>query len=97
MNYTAYTDYVTNGQMHVYLIASSIKIITKHNVFAICTDSSQPGWFHVDTYMCVFGLWFADTPATKILAHDDTSQIAKYVTFYAWTNRLTHFLSVIFQ
>ena len=55
MNCTAYTDYVTNGQMHVYLIASSIKIITKYNVFIICTDSSQPEWFHVDTYMCVLG------------------------------------------
>ena len=26
-----------------------------------CTDSSQPGWFHVETYMCVLGLWYANT------------------------------------
>ena len=36
----------TNGQMHVCLIASLVKIITK-----LCTNSSQPGWFHVETCM----------------------------------------------
>ena len=36
------------GQKHIYFIASSIKIINKHNVLP-CTDSNQPGWFHVDT------------------------------------------------
>ena len=44
-------------QMHVCLIASFVKIITKH--FAIVYDvydSSQPGWFHVKTYMRVLGL-----------------------------------------
>ena len=30
------------------------------------TNSSQPGWFHAETYMCVLGLWFANTGATKI-------------------------------
>ena len=24
-----------------------------------CTDSSQPGWFHVETHMHVLGLWYA--------------------------------------
>ena len=54
MNFTAYVYllYHVNGQMHVYLIASSIKIIKKRNVF-LCINSSQPGWFHVKTYMHV--------------------------------------------
>ena len=44
MNFTACTYYVchTNGQMHVCLIVSSIKIVNKRNVLP-CTDSSQPG------------------------------------------------------
>ena len=34
-NVQAYLLCHANGQMHVYLIALSIKIITKHNVFAV--------------------------------------------------------------
>ena len=50
INCMAYTYYVTyNGQIHVCLIASLIKIIIKHNVL-LCTNSSQLGWFHVETY-----------------------------------------------
>ena len=47
-----------NGQVHVCLIASSIKIINKCNVLPY-TDSSQPRWFHIETYMYVLGLWFS--------------------------------------
>ena len=37
----------------VQVIASSVKIITKRlaSALLLCTDSSQPGWFHVETYM----------------------------------------------
>ena len=50
MNCMCYTYYVhhANGHIHVCLIASSVKIIDKCNVL-LCTDSSQPGWFHVET------------------------------------------------
>ena len=54
-----------NGQIHVYFIASSIKIITKHNV--PCTNSSQPKLFHIKTDMHDLGLWFANTAAAKII------------------------------
>ena len=55
-----------NGQMHMYMIASSVKIISKRNVFAMYQLKS-PGWFHVETYMHVLSLWFADTAAAKIV------------------------------
>ena len=51
--------------VHVCLIASSIKIITKYDV-AEYTDSSQQEWFHVETYMHVLGLWFSNTANAKI-------------------------------
>ena len=54
----------TNGQFQVYLIASSIKILA---MFLLCTNSSQPEWFHVKTYMDILGLWFANTGALKIV------------------------------
>ena len=31
-----------------------------------CTNSSQQGWLHVETYMHVSVLWFANTAAAKI-------------------------------
>ena len=62
--YGLYLLHHANGQMHVYLVASSVKIITKHVLS--CTDSSQLGWFYVETYMTVLGLWFANTVAAKI-------------------------------
>ena len=58
MNYMAYSYLLchANGQMHVYLIASSVKIIIKCN-FLPLTDSSQPGGcFHIETYIHVLGL-----------------------------------------
>ena len=27
----------------------------------LCTDSSQPEWFHIETYMRILGLWYANT------------------------------------
>ena len=42
----------TNGQMHMCMITSSIKIIINAMLLSY-TDSSQPGWFYVDTYVCV--------------------------------------------
>ena len=59
-------------------IASSIKIIT------------TPGWFHNETYMCVLGLWFAITAATKIIlkwCHDyETCSIfcLNKIDLHAW-------------
>ena len=54
--YGLYLLHHINGQMHVCLIASSIKIITK------CVAAVyQPGWFHVETYMHVLGLQLANT------------------------------------
>ena len=47
------------------------------------------------TYVCVLGLWFANTAAAKSLSSThmmiDWQIITKYVTFYAWTNRFRHF------
>ena len=36
------------------------------STYLLCTDSSQPGLFHVETYMRILGLWFANTIAAKI-------------------------------
>ena len=57
-----------NSQIHLYVIASSIKIFNRHNVLS-CPDSSQPGWFHIERYnnMCVLGLLIFIT-ATAIIA-----------------------------
>ena len=57
MNCTAFTYYVTlaNGQTHVCLIASSVKIITIKRI-AVMYGFKSPGWFHVETYMHVLGL-----------------------------------------
>ena len=79
-----------NGQKHIYLIASSIKIIYKSNVL-LCTDSNQPKWFHVETYLCILGLRFADTAASKIIIkhlYDDRlvdcfCHVLIHITFYA--------------
>ena len=57
MNCTDYTYYVM-----LMVIASSIKIILPSELLP-CTGSSQPGWFHVETYMHVLGLYFANTAA----------------------------------
>ena len=35
------------------------------SAFLLCIDSSQPGWFHIETYLHVLGLWFANTAVAK--------------------------------
>ena len=57
-----------NGLMHMYLIASSVKIITECN-FCPCAESSQPEWFHIETYIRVLQLWFANTAAAAAAAN----------------------------
>ena len=52
--------------MHMYLIASSIKIINKCNVLP-CKDLSQPGLFHIETCISALGLWLDNTVAAKII------------------------------
>ena len=59
--YSLYLPHHTNGQMH-----SSIKIITKRNVF-LCTNSNHPRWLYVEIYMHVIGLWLANTATAKIV------------------------------
>ena len=54
MNCMTYTHIF--GQVHVYLIASSVKILP--SMLLPCTKSDQPGWcvFYVESYMHVLGL-----------------------------------------
>ena len=52
--YSFYLLRHANGQMHVCLIASSIKIITKR--IAVVYRFKSARWFHVETYMRVLGL-----------------------------------------
>ena len=65
INCMAYTDYVMlmanytcTGLHHL------LKLLPR--ALLLCTDSSQPQWFHVETYMRVLGLWFANTAAAII-------------------------------
>ena len=49
-----------NGQTHVCLIASSVKIIAIKHI-AVVYGFKSPGWFDVETCMHVLGLWYANT------------------------------------
>ena len=65
VNSTAYTYYITiMAKCTCAWLLYLLKLLTrlKHNVL-LCTDSSQLGWFHVETYMHVLRLWFASTAA----------------------------------
>ena len=91
MNCTAYTYYIT-------LIAKCMCIWLSHllkllpSMLLPCTDSSQPGWFHGETYMRVLGLVeYDDRLEDCFIMYWFKSRNTKYVTFYAWTNRLTYF------
>ena len=55
MNCTAFTYYVMliNGQTHMYLTASSVKIVTERVAVVYRFKSASS---HVETYMCVIGL-----------------------------------------
>ena len=74
-------------------------------MFLHCTDSSQPRWFHVETHIRVLKLWFVllvqlllklllSVYNDRLVDHFNiylfSSWTTKYVTFYAWTNRLPH-------
>ena len=66
-----------------------------------CIDSSQPGWFQScwDLYACSWAVicpynwcYQASTTIGRSFHHVLIHRLAtKYITFYAWTNRLTHF------
>ena len=58
--YSFYLLRHANGQMHVCLIASSVKIIAIKRI-AVVYGFKSPGWFDVETCMHVFGLWYANT------------------------------------
>ena len=55
-----------NGQTHVCLIASSVKIITIKCI-AVVYGFKSPGWFDVETYMHVFG---CDMPIQLVLSSE---------------------------
>ena len=62
MNCMPLTYYVTlmAKLAHVCLIASFVKIITIKRI-AVVYRFKSPGWFHVETYMHVLGLSYANT------------------------------------
>ena len=60
--------YIANGQIHVYLIGSSIKIVTKHNVFAMYQFKSDRMISSWDLHASFWVLWFANTAAAKIVS-----------------------------
>ena len=99
----------TSGQMHMYLIASSINITNKCNAFGMyCFKPSRMVWC-LD--LCVF--WGCNLPIQLILKSSDTyldrlvdhfhhvpihvTNYTKYVTFHAWKIDLHIFLHVIYQ
>ena len=98
--YGLYLLHQANGQIHVYLSVSSVQIINKH-IALPCTDSSEPGRFHIVTYMHVLGLWFANAAAAKSLSSSYDNRLLAigrcfhyvliHITNYAWINRLTCF------
>ena len=57
MNCTAFTYYVTliNGQMHVRLIATSVKLLPMR-CCCVPIKVTQDGFSYVETYMRVHGL-----------------------------------------
>ena len=93
----------TNGQMHVYLIASSVKIITKH-IFAVyrfksarmvsCWDLCVCSCAVICQYSCCQSRYQASIMIDGwivLIMYWFTSWTMKYVTFYPWTNRLNMF------
>ena len=95
--YSFYLLHHTNGQMHMCLIVSSVKLITKHIAVVYQFKSARmvSCW---NLYVCSWAV----ICHTAVLSseYDDrledyyvqfTSWTMKYVTFYDWTNRLTSF------
>ena len=58
MNCTAFTYYVTLIAKRTWLY-HPLKLLL--STLLSCTDSSQPGWFYVETYTCFVGLWYVNT------------------------------------
>ena len=55
MNCAAFTYYVTLIAKHTCaLLHHPLKLLP--SALLLCIDLSQPGWFHVETYMHVLGL-----------------------------------------
>ena len=84
MNYNSlYLLCHANGQMYMYMIASSIKIINKCNVFLPCTENRfkltrmVSCWDH----MHVLGLWFVNTATAKIITKCICDPICKELHF----------------
>ena len=70
---TAFTYYVTlMAKCMCTWLHHPLKLLP--STFLPCTDSIQPGWFNVETYMRVLELWFANTAAAEI--------VIKYIGWY---------------
>ena len=55
MNCTAFTYYVMlMAKCMCARLHHALKLLP--SALLLRSDSSQPGWFHVETYMCVLGL-----------------------------------------
>ena len=67
----------TNYQIHVYMIALSIKIYSKRNVL-LCTNLCQPGWFLL-RFICVF--LGCDLSKKLLLKWLSRRQISTYIIF----------------
>ena len=74
-----------NGQTHVCLIASSVKIIAIKRT-AVMYGFKSPGWFDVETCMHVLGLWYANTASAIkrmiMIDYKIVSSCTDYVTDY---------------
>ena len=83
-----------NGQTHVCLIASSIKIIAIKCI-AVVYGFKSPGWFDVEICMHVLGLWYANTAGaikrvamTIMIDYKIISSCTDYITEYKICNIL---------
>ena len=76
------------GQMHVCLIASAIKIITKHIAVMYRFKSTRMGWFNVETsYMRVLGLWSANTAGSEIVSNEYNNRSEDRFIMYWFTSQ----------
>ena len=79
INCTAYTYYVMlMVKCMCTWLHHPLKLLL--SVVLACINLNQPGWFHVETYMHVFGLWFTIIAATKIVI----KHIQLVFFFYKW-------------
>ena len=68
-----------HSQMHVYCtwLHNPLKLLTSV-ILLLCTDSSQPGWFHVETCIHVLGSWFSNIAAAKTIIKCLTTSMIKH-------------------